>query len=1005
MKFKITISFILLAGLQLVNAQSPGGVTGATFWWKGDGVFTLTGNEQTSIVNLKTPAVTLTKQGATNSYPTIHQGGRTSGSRKFNYHPFLHFAADAVMGFEPTGSGDQLNLGNYNTGMTVFMVHGPAGSPTDYTVSQSNPSNVSAYWRHTSNGRFKTKGDGIYAFTNSGGGSSTNNQIADQFAITTKASIVSFGGNTAGSFNTGRRDGADKTLSSNTISSSTIQGGFYLGGNDGWGEKYNGTLAEIVVFNSNLDPTTDYPKVESYLALKYGITLDQSISSTYVNSSGTVIWNPSDNSGYTSNIFGLGRDDGSGLRQLQSKSLNTEALVTLSKTAFNANGNNGSTQSFAANNSFLMVSDNNAAATWTTTGAPAGRKILQRKFKVTETGADVTDYQIIIPGSTNTQQISTTKIPQADPDGVGARTVYLLQDADGDFSAGAISTTMTRNGGGGTSEEYQLNNVDLDNGQYFTFACTAPAPTVLEQIGTEADNPDVVNSVVTTTQLSSIAGVTGVVAANQTAYQDYIDANPDSFANPATATEVQAMITAVNASQTVLTQIGTQADDLGVAANLTLTQLQSITPALTGTASPTFTIAAFNAYVDANAGLFGAPATQPQVQAAINAINASATVLQQIGNEGDTGNTVPSVVTTTQLGTIVPAVTGIVPANQAAYQAFIDANPDSFTAVATQPEVQAMITAVNASQTVLAQVGAEGDTGNTVPSAVTTTQLAQISPAVTGIVAANQAAYQAFIDANPDSFTAVATQPQVQAMVTAVNAAQASNTVLAQVGSEGDTGNTVPSVVTTTQLGTIVPAVTGIVPANQAAYQAFIDANPDSFTAVATQPEVQAMVNAVNASQTVLAQVGAEGDTGNTVPSAVTTAQLEVIVPAVTGIVAANQAAYQAFIDANPDSFTAVATQAEVQAMVTAVNLALSSDSFDVTSFKMYPNPVSNVLTISNLEEIQNVTIYDITGKEMMNSNLNVFESQLDLSSFSNGLYLVKVSVNNNTKTFRVVKN
>ena len=117
-----------------------------------------------------------------------------------------------------------------------------------------------------------------------------------------------------------------------------------------------------------------------------------------------------------------------------------------------------------------------------------------------------------------------------------------------------------------------------------------------------------------------------------------------------------------------------------------------------------------------------------------------------------------------------------------------------------------------------------------------------------------------------------------------------------------------------------MPAVTGAIVANQSAYQAYIDANPSLFSAPATQAEVQAMINAVNASATVLAQIGAEGDSPNTVPSAVTVAQINTISPAVTGAILANQAAYQAYIDANPDSFSAPATQAQVQAMVNRVN-------------------------------------------------------------------------------------
>lgn len=70
---------------------------------------------------------------------------------------------------------------------------------------------------------------------------------------------------------------------------------------------------------------------------------------------------------------------------------------------------------------------------------------------------------------------------------------------------------------------------------------------VLEQIGLEGDFPDSENSVVTIAQLKQILPVlTDIFDIYETDYQDYIDANPNSFSNPATQAEVQAMITAVN---------------------------------------------------------------------------------------------------------------------------------------------------------------------------------------------------------------------------------------------------------------------------------------------------------------------------------------------------------------------------------------------------------------------------------------------------------------------------
>ncbi len=94
--------------------------------------------------------------------------------------------------------------------------------------------------------------------------------------------------------------------------------------------------------------------------------------------------------------------------------------------------------------------------------------------------------------------------------------------------------------------------------------------TVLEQISLQADSPDTVNSVVTVDQLATITPmITGLIAANETAYQDYIDANPSSFSTPTTAAEVQTMVNTVNSPTTSIIY-DFEADVVGVApANIT----------------------------------------------------------------------------------------------------------------------------------------------------------------------------------------------------------------------------------------------------------------------------------------------------------------------------------------------------------------------------------------------------------------------------------------------------
>jgi hypothetical protein len=63
----------------------------------------------------------------------------------------------------------------------------------------------------------------------------------------------------------------------------------------------------------------------------------------------------------------------------------------------------------------------------------------------------------------------------------------------------------------------------------------------------------------------------------------------------------------------------------------------------------------------------------------------------------------------------------------------------------------------------------------------------------------------------------------------------------------------------------------------------------------------------------------------------------------------------------------------------------------------LYPNPVSNQLNlqlISPNQSISSVYIFDIQGKEIINKQLNSKQLQLDVSSLSSGVYLIKGQTN-----------
>lgn len=82
----------------------------------------------------------------------------------------------------------------------------------------------------------------------------------------------------------------------------------------------------------------------------------------------------------------------------------------------------------------------------------------------------------------------------------------------------------------------------------------------------------------------------------------------------------------------------------------------------------------------------------------------------------------------------------------------------------------------------------------------------------------------------------------------------------------------------------------------------------------------------------------------------------------------------------------------------------LSTTQFSNSDFQFYPNPVSDILNISNTDQITAVSVFNILGQEMISKSVNNNLAKIDLSMLSNGTYLVKVSSNDSIKTFKVLK-
>ncbi|WP_300570547.1 T9SS type A sorting domain-containing protein, partial [Flavobacterium sp.] len=91
--------------------------------------------------------------------------------------------------------------------------------------------------------------------------------------------------------------------------------------------------------------------------------------------------------------------------------------------------------------------------------------------------------------------------------------------------------------------------------------------------------------------------------------------------------------------------------------------------------------------------------------------------------------------------------------------------------------------------------------------------------------------------------------------------------------------------------------------------------------------------------------------------------------------------------------------------LAVTVDVALGVNGFDTNAFKFYPNPVNNILNLSYAQEITNLEVFNFMGQQIFVKKVNATTTQIDMSSFANGAYFVKVSAGSEAKTIKIIKN
>ncbi len=462
-KYTAVILFLLVQFTKTALAQSPGGVSSSLAWWyRGDVGFI--------------PGATATWTDGSPNGLTLTQSpsaGQPTNTGYQNFNPILNFDGTAYManaaGFWKNTTGNtgynsfavikhNDNQGTYQAlySEAVTMNSSFGISPTGYNafILDDGMNAISGHGTV-----FTAPGitNGVYDYTSN---YSTNLYGGTPALVTSLYnSTTSF----AGLYQNGLALPVTHEPATVYPSFNGTNGALGIGAGDAPGyAPYQGDLAELIYYSAD-NNDADRVKIQSYLALKWGITLEQGTSQHYVSSTGIIYWDSYP--AYPYNIAGIGRDDNSGLYQKQSQSVNGGPQVVMALGTL-ATNNQANPNTFFIDNQFFVWADNQASLSTISTGNTTYPLRFTRIWKTQSTNGFAHNITVYYPVSAFGVAATST---------VGL--IYGSSEASlSDGTAAVIPQAGTTSINGTDYYAFTVSTAQVNGMQFFSFTGITSAP-------------------------------------------------------------------------------------------------------------------------------------------------------------------------------------------------------------------------------------------------------------------------------------------------------------------------------------------------------------------------------------------------------------------------------------------------------------------------------------------------------------------------------------------------
>ncbi len=428
MAAELTINGVVYntANVTLVNGEfftfagfgnAPGGVSnGLSYWYRADKSAANTGEGTDVTAWTDVWSGTTVAQLGTNALPKYTLGA----ANYFNFNPGINFTAvTQTLGNVNVRTVSALEFDIFTLTKENILGSGNNNRIFSSLVDNNLPSGAIERW------------DGIGLMTDAGTYSNQVERVNNAYAArylanpgglirsTTIPSITyhRFTDVTISKALNGAVSGANGTHAARGL----MNGGHAFGdtrfsGNGSDNGGFIGNIGETIIYGAGNLTATERRRVDSYLAIKYGITLGQVNTDHYLDADGNMVWNGATNTTYNNNIFGVAREDIGLFEQKVSKSVNAGTILTVATVNDFVNPNdNAARTGFTNDKTYFLLGDNNVPSTSLTTIDVNGLTMqrIQRTWLSQRTNtagalffeADLSSYGNAFAGGSNVEMI------------------------------------------------------------------------------------------------------------------------------------------------------------------------------------------------------------------------------------------------------------------------------------------------------------------------------------------------------------------------------------------------------------------------------------------------------------------------------------------------------------------------------------------------------------------------------------------------------------------------